>query len=81
MQQWAELVADGARRRITLSRTIGSDIGDVWSALTDPSRASRWLAGLSISGDRVAIGFDEETAFRMRLKGECGDGGLDFGRV
>jgi uncharacterized protein YndB with AHSA1/START domain len=39
----------GDGRRVTLRRTYGAGIDDVWDALTDPDRIGRWF--LPISGD------------------------------
>ena len=42
-------VPAGEARSLTLSRTYEAPIDDVWDALTNPERISRWF--LPISGD------------------------------
>ena len=58
MERWAEITSDGARRVVTLEREFRTDPADLWQAITDPERASRWLASLTVEGDDVTIGFD-----------------------
>jgi len=58
MERWLDLTADGARRVVTLEREFRTDPADLWQAITDPVRAARWLASLTIDGDDVALGFD-----------------------
>ncbi|HEY4225651.1 MAG TPA: SRPBCC domain-containing protein [Pseudolysinimonas sp.] len=58
MERWLDLTADGARRAVTLDREFRTDPADLWQAITDPERASRWLESLTIEGDAVTIGFD-----------------------
>ena len=58
MQRWLDLTAEGARRVVTLEREFRTDPADLWQAITDPDRAGRWLASLTIDGDDVALGFD-----------------------
>lgn len=58
MERWAEITSDGARRVVTLEREFRTDPADLWQAITDPERASRWLASLTVQGDDVTIGFD-----------------------
>jgi uncharacterized protein YndB with AHSA1/START domain len=58
MERWAEITSDGARRVITLQREFRTDPADLWQAITDPERADRWLASLTLDGDAVTIGFD-----------------------
>jgi len=58
MERWLDLTAEGARRVVTLEREFRTDPADLWQAITDPERASRWLASLTIDGDDVALGFD-----------------------
>jgi uncharacterized protein YndB with AHSA1/START domain len=58
MERWAEITSDGARRVITLQREFRTDPADLWQAITDPERAGRWLASLTLDGDDVTIGFD-----------------------
>lgn len=58
MERWLDLTAEGARRVVTLEREFRTDPADLWQAITDPDRASRWLASLVIDGDDVALGFD-----------------------
>lgn len=40
---------DGERGSIRMEGTYGTDIKDLWSALTDPSRLARWIA--TVDGD------------------------------
>ena len=58
MERWAEITSDGARRVVTLEREFRTDPADLWQAITDPERAGRWLASLTVEGDDVTIGFD-----------------------
>jgi len=58
MERWLNLSAEGARRVVTLEREFRTDPADLWQAITDPVRAARWLASLTIDGDDVALGFD-----------------------
>jgi uncharacterized protein YndB with AHSA1/START domain len=58
MERWAEITSDEARRVITLQREFRTDPADLWQAITDPERADRWLASLTLDGDAVTIGFD-----------------------
>ncbi|HEY4153756.1 MAG TPA: SRPBCC domain-containing protein [Pseudolysinimonas sp.] len=58
MERWAEITSDGARRVVTLEREFRTDPADLWNAITDPERAGRWLASLTIDGDAVTLGFD-----------------------
>jgi uncharacterized protein YndB with AHSA1/START domain len=58
MERWLDLTTDGARRVVTLEREFRTDPADLWQAITDPERAGRWLASLTIEGDDVALGFD-----------------------
>jgi len=58
MERWLDLTADGARRVVTLEREFRTDPADPWQAITDPDRAARWLASLTVDGDDVALGFD-----------------------
>jgi len=58
MERWLDLTAEGARRVITLEREFRTDPADLWQAITDPERAGRWLASLTVTGDDVTIGFD-----------------------
>jgi len=58
MERWLNLSAEGARRVVTLEREFRTDPADLWQAITDPVRAGRWLASLTIDGDDVALGFD-----------------------
>ncbi|MEO6533739.1 MAG: SRPBCC domain-containing protein [Pseudolysinimonas sp.] len=58
MERWAELTADGPRRVVTLEREFRTDPADLWQAITDPERAGRWLASLTVQGDDVTLGFD-----------------------
>jgi len=57
MERWLNLSAEGARRVVTLEREFRTDPADLWQAITDPVRAARWLASLTIDGDDVALGF------------------------
>lgn len=58
MERWLDLTAEGARRVVTLEREFRTDPADLWQAITDPVRAARWLASLTIDGDDVTLGFD-----------------------
>ncbi|MEO6115552.1 MAG: SRPBCC family protein [Pseudolysinimonas sp.] len=58
MERWAEITSDGPRRVVTLEREFRTDPADLWQAITDPERAGRWLASLTIDGDDVTLGFD-----------------------
>lgn len=58
MERWAEITSDGARRVVTLQREFRTDPVDLWQAITDPERAGRWLASLTVDGDDVTLGFD-----------------------
>jgi uncharacterized protein YndB with AHSA1/START domain len=58
MERWLDLTAEGARRVVTLEREFRTDPADLWQAITDPERAARWLASLTIQGDDVSLGFD-----------------------
>lgn len=58
MERWAEITSDGARRVVTLEREFHSDPADLWQAITNPERAGRWLASLTIDDDDVTLGFD-----------------------
>lgn len=58
MERWLEITSDGARRVVTLDREFHTDPADLWQAITDPERAGRWLASLTIEGDDVTLGFD-----------------------
>lgn len=58
MERWAEITSDGARRVVTLEREFRTDPADLWQAITDPARAGRWLASLTVEGDDVTLGFD-----------------------
>jgi uncharacterized protein YndB with AHSA1/START domain len=58
MERWAEITSDGARRLVTLEREFRTDPADLWQAITDPARAGRWLASLTVEGDDVTLGFD-----------------------
>jgi uncharacterized protein YndB with AHSA1/START domain len=40
---------DGDRMAVKLERSYGTDAADLWSALTDPARLSRWFA--RVEGD------------------------------
>jgi uncharacterized protein YndB with AHSA1/START domain len=58
MERWVEITTDGARRAVTLEREFRTEPADLWQAITDPERAGRWLASLTVDGDDVTIGFD-----------------------
>ena len=58
MERWLDVTADGARRVVTLEREFRTDPADLWQAITDPARAGRWLASLTVEGDAVTLGFD-----------------------
>jgi uncharacterized protein YndB with AHSA1/START domain len=58
MERWLEITSDGARRVVTLDREFRTHPADLWQAITDPERAGRWLASLTIDGDDVTLGFD-----------------------
>jgi uncharacterized protein YndB with AHSA1/START domain len=70
MERWAEITSDGARRVVTLEREFRTDPGDLWQAITDPERAGRWLAALTIEGDAVTLGFDGGSSRSGRIL-EC----------
>jgi uncharacterized protein YndB with AHSA1/START domain len=58
MERWLDLTTDGARRVVTLEREFRTNPADLWQAITDPVRAARWLASLTVEGDDVTLGFD-----------------------
>jgi uncharacterized protein YndB with AHSA1/START domain len=55
--------ADGEKTVVALTRTYDADIADVWEAVTDPERLSRWF--LPLEGDLTLGG-------TYQLKGNAG---------
>ncbi|HEY3732456.1 MAG TPA: SRPBCC family protein [Streptosporangiaceae bacterium] len=61
---------DGDRLAIRLERSYKTDAADLWSALTDPARLSRWFARVDGDlrvGGTFCIYFDDEDADQRSL--------------
>jgi uncharacterized protein YndB with AHSA1/START domain len=51
MTIFGDLALDGARRTVTLEREYATTTADLWSALTEPDRMTRWLGSYTTEGD------------------------------
>ena len=60
------LVPEGDRGTVRLEDRFDTDIADVWSAITDPVRAARWIA--VVSGD-FRVGGDLTASFTSSWRG------------
>lgn len=70
MTIWGELALDGPRRSVTVERDYPATAAELWAALTEPERLTRWIGRYETTAD----------GFRLAMGGPDADGVVD-GRV
>ena len=59
MTNSGDIRLDGARRTVELEHDYATERADVWSAITDPARVSRWLGSVTRDGERYVLDMGE----------------------